>query len=206
MPQIDIYRLSRLAFAEVTGWRAMLQELRRDQKYAFLGYAPLRRGAVKLLRLPDRGSDDEIKDEIVAEAKDAAWVSRNLRAYHVFKGRFAPHLTICEEVFMGRWAEMPGISFVGDVELVGGPHFSARGADGRTKFVYLHPATSWRPREIDAFCELLCYSVAERFGAGPPEVWFLSLAQGHRISYRPKKRVLKRCREAAELLFGSAMI
>jgi hypothetical protein len=207
MPSIDVYRLSRLAFAQVTGWRRILQELREDYKYAFKGYLPFRKAAVALLRLGDRNSDASILRQIRRESggAESLWTPRNERAYQVFKERFAPDLAGVDEVFMGRWAEEPALSFAGDVELTGGPHFSATDKRGALRFVYLHPSVRWSAKETDAFCELLCYVARHRWDADPSQMWFLDTARSQRYAYRPRKRVLARCKEAAELLFGTEL-
>lgn len=38
----------------------------------------------------------------------------------------------------------------GEVRLIGGPHFSAKDANGRERYVYLHPS-KWTDKEEIAF-------------------------------------------------------
>lgn len=203
MARIHIYQLSRLAYAEVTGWRRTLEEIRRERQYASRGYDPLRKAVVKLLKLPDRESDESVLEEMSQQAINGAWARRNLRAYMTFKRKFAPKLKKCDEVFMGRRGDYPAVPLTEEVEITGGPHFAALHIRGQKRFVYLHPSSRWNKRETDAFCELLCYIVKARFNAEPSDMWFLDLVKGERVSYRPKKTVLRRCQEAADLLFGA---
>jgi hypothetical protein len=202
MPEIDLYRLSKLAFADVTGWRRILKELRRDHTFRFFGYRPFRKAAVRLLRLRDRDNDARVVATMNGEAPDAEWAGRNQNAYNVFKELFADDLVSVDQVYMGTWRTMPDLAFSGDVNLTGGPHFAATDARGQRRYVYLHPSTDWRDKEVDAFCELLCFVTDHRFGAPAPDVWFLDIANGCRVRYRPKVRVLRRCKDAAELLFS----
>jgi hypothetical protein len=90
----------------------------------------------------------------------------------------------------------------GEVQLIGGPHFSVTDAGGQEKLVYLHPS-KWTDDEVIAFCELLTVVCENRFKADARDIWFLDLRTGERVPWTSSKKLVRRkCERAAEFLVG----
>lgn len=121
----------------------------------------------------------------------------NLNALQTFENSFLPQINTANSNFMlGR--ETP-VDF-GEVQLIGGPHFSVNDSSDREKYVYLHPSR-WKNQEVAAFCELLTVVVEKRFDSSARDVWFLDLREANRIMWGNSRKLIRRkCEKAAELL------
>jgi hypothetical protein len=198
-PKIHIYVLSKLTFADVTDWRKIMKGLRGGRKGMFWSYKPLREGAYRMAAEKNHDATAIYTD--VANLAQRAGGDRcrkaNVAALKTFEARFLPRIESAESNFMAT-AEYP-VDF-GEVQLIGGPHFSVRDADGEKRYIYLHPS-HWGEPEVSAFCELLTVVVEERWRATAKDVWFLDLRSGRRVAWNsPKKLVRRKCKQAAEFL------
>jgi hypothetical protein len=197
--RLHIHQLSRLAFAQVTDWNRILNELESARKQMFWSYKPLRSGAFNLLQAADSEQAQEIYRSVAELAKRAGGAKcahANVAALQVFESRFLRSIHSPKDNFMEFTA--PGVDF-GGAELVGGPHFSAVYKTSEIKFVYLHPSR-WEEDQTEAFCELLTVVLEKKFKAGAHDLWFLDLRSGKRIPWRSKRRVRRKCEQAARLL------
>jgi hypothetical protein len=197
--RLHIHQLSRLAFAQVTDWNRILNELESARKQMFWSYKPLRSGAFNLLQAEDSERAQEIYRcvaELAKKAGGARCARANVAALQVFESRFLRSIYSPKDNFMESTA--PGVDF-GGTELVGGPHFGVMDKTSGTKFVYLHPSR-WEKDQTEAFCELLTVVLEEKFKAGAHDLWFLDLRTGKRIRWRSKPRIRRKCEQAARLL------
>jgi hypothetical protein len=198
-PDIHIYLLSRLAFADVTDWRRIISQLREGRKNMYWSYKPLREGALRMA-----GRKGENPKPIYASVANLAQRaggdrcrSANVAALETFEMIFLPQIERVNSNFM-EGGERP-VDF-GGVRLIGGPHFSVIDAGGRERYVYLHPSR-WKDQEVTAFCELLTVVAERRFRADARDIWFLDLRRGERVPWTaPKRLVRRKCQSAAEFL------
>jgi len=200
-PEVHLYLLSQLAYADVTDWLNIIKQLKAGRKSMFWSYKPLRQGAFEMAS--KKPADPKGIYSSVASLALAAGGTKcqkaNLQALKVFETNFLPQLASVETNFMNSHEE--GIDF-GAVRLIGGPHFSVKDKNDQLKFIYLHPSR-WTEEQINAFCELLAVVAEKRFKSEAKHVWFLDLRNGKRIPWpSSKKLVRKKCERAAEFLVG----
>lgn len=198
-PKVHIYLLSRLAFADVTEWHKVIKQSREGRKGMYWSYKPMRDGAFRMAASRDANHKSIYSN--VAELAESAGGDRcrkaNLAALEMFEKVFLPSIGRSKSNFMQGSADP--VEF-GDVQLIGGPHFSVVDANGRERYVYLHPS-KWDPEEELAFCELLTVIAENRFDANARDVWFLDLRSGKKAHWTSSKRLVRRkCERAAELL------
>jgi hypothetical protein len=123
----------------------------------------------------------------------------NLAALEKFENKFLPRIKKTNSNFMKGYTQP--VDF-GEVQLIGGPHFSVTDAGGQEKLVYLHPS-KWTDDEVIAFCELLTVVCENRFKADARDIWFLDLRTGERVPWTSSKKLVRRkCERAAEFLVG----
>ena len=199
-PNVHIFLLSRLAFADAAGWQKIIKELKQGRTNMFWSYKPLRNGAFRMAT--QKGTDPKAIYHQVSELAKRAGGERcqkaNLGALTTFEKAFLPQIQRAEDSYMER--EQKPVDF-GEVQLVGGPHFSAIDRHGYEKFLYLHPSRGWDDHETEAFCELLTAIVEVRHEASAKDVWFLDLRRGRRLPWNnSKKRIREKCKKAAEFL------
>ena len=197
--RFHIHQLSRLAFAQVTDWNRILNELESARKQMFWSYKPLRSGAFNLLQAEDTEQAQQVYRCVAQLAEKAGGpkcARANVTALQVFEKRFLPSIRSPRDNYMEFTG--PGVDFAG-AELIGGPHFSVADKASQARFVYLHPS-NWRKEQTDAFCELLIVVLEKKFEAGARDLWFLDLRDGKRIPWKSKPRVRRRCEQAARLL------
>jgi hypothetical protein len=198
-PKVHIYLLSKLAFADVTDWRKIMRDLRQGRRGMYWSYKPLREGAYRMAA--EENPDVRAIYSDVASLAEKAGGDRcriaNVAALKTFEKKFLDGITSVRSNFM-QGAEQP-VEF-GEVELVGGPHFSILDADGIERYVYLHPS-NWKGEEVNAFCELLTVVVEKRRQASARDVWFLDLRLGQKVPWNSSKKLVRRkCEQAAEFL------
>jgi hypothetical protein len=197
--RLHIHQLSRLAFAQVTDWNRVLNELEAARKQMFWSYKPLRSGAFNLLQAEDSEQAQDIYRcvaELAEKAGGAKCARANVIALQVFENRFLRSIRSAKDNYMEFTA--PGVDF-GGAELISGPHFSISDTSSSLRFVYLHPS-NWKQEQTEAFCELLTVVLEKKFGAGARDLWFLNLRNGKRIPWKSKARVRAKCEKAARLL------
>jgi hypothetical protein len=198
-PKIHIYLLSRLVFADVTDWQKIMKQLRDGRKNMYWSYKPLREGAFQLAS-KNGPAVNEIYNSVGALAEKSGGDrcrKANLAALDKFEHVFLPQIANAKSNLM-QGGEQP-VDF-GEVQLIGGPHFTVTDRGGREKWVYLHPS-KWTDEEVIAFCELLTVVSERRFKASARDIWFLDLRSGERVSWTsPKKLVRRKCERAAEFL------
>lgn len=198
-PKVHIYLLSRLVFADATDWHAIMKQLRAGRKEMYWSYRPLRQGAYQMASR--KHTDNRVIYDDVAQLAGKAGGDRcrkaNLVALETFEDRFLPQIGRAKSNFMES-PEQP-VDF-GQVQLIGGPHFSVTDAGDREKLVYLHPSR-WTDEEVIAFCELLTVVGEKRLKASARDIWFLDLRAGERFPWTASKKLVRRkCERAAELL------
>ena len=200
-PEVHIYLLSHLAYADVTDWLNIIKQLKKGRKSMFWSYKPLRQGAYEMAS--KRPTDpNEIYSNVASLAQTAGGPNcrkANLDALKTFESTFLPQFGPAGSNFMN--AHEDGVDF-GPVRLIGGPHFSIKDKSDQLKFVYLHPSR-WTDEQVSAFCELLTVVAEKRFKSEAKHVWFLDLRSGKRVPWASsKKLVRKKCEKAAEFLVG----
>jgi hypothetical protein len=197
--RFHIHQLSRLAFAQVTDWNRILQELEEGRKQMFWSYKPLRAGAFNLLKGHGK-QREEIYGGVAALAEKAGGArcaKANVKALETFEDQFLPVIKAPRENYME--SAQRGVDFAG-AELVGGPHFSITDGTGQTRFVYVHPS-KWAHDQTEAFCELLTVIIEKKFQASASDLWFLDLRRGSRALWpKSKPRVRRKCEQTAKLL------
>jgi hypothetical protein len=198
-PNVHIYLLSRLVFADVTDWQKIMKQLREGRKSMFWSYKPLREGAFQMAS--DKNADNNAIYTSVAQLAERAGGDRcrkaNLAALAKFENVFLSHIEKVKSNFMGG-DEQP-VDF-GEVQLIGGPHFSVTDAGGKEKWLYLHPS-KWTDEEVTAFCELLTVIGEKRYKSNARDIWFLDLRTGERVPWTSSKKLVRRkCEKAAEFL------
>ena len=198
-PNVHIYLLSRLVFADVTDWQKIMKQLREGRKSMFWSYKPLREGAFQMAS--DKNADNNAIYTSVALLAERAGGDRcrkaNLAALAKFENVFLSHIEKVKSNFMGG-DEQP-VDF-GEVQLIGGPHFSVTDAGGKEKWLYLHPS-KWTDEEVTAFCELLTVIGEKRYKSNARDIWFLDLRTGERVPWTSSKKLVRRkCEKAAEFL------
>jgi hypothetical protein len=203
MDRIHIYVLSKLAVAGAGGWKRIMKKAKDERRPRFWTYRPLRRAVVESLKREPGANTGDLEQSIEREAGKATregCVEANLRAFQTFQEQFREEFARFEEDLMDpNWRGCP-VEMAG-AELVGDCHLAATDRRGVHRLVYLHPSRDWRDEEIDAFLELLVYIGGERHGAKARQVWFLDLWRGKKtVLAHPRKRVLRKCEEAIELL------
>ena len=165
----------------------------------FWSYKPLREGAFQMA-LEKNADNNAIYNNVALLAERAGGdrcKKANLAALAKFESRFLPQIEKAKSNFMGG-VEQP-IDF-GEVQLIGGPHFSVTDAGGQEKWLYLHPS-KWTDDEVTAFCELLTIVGEKRFNANARDIWFLDLRTGERVRWTNSKKLVRRkCERAAEFL------
>jgi hypothetical protein len=198
-PKVHIYLLSRLVFADATDWQNILKQLRQGRRSMYWTYKPLRQGAFQMALRKD-ADNKAIYNEVGALAGKAGGDRcrrANVAALEKFEGRFLPKIQKAKVSFM-QGHEQP-VDF-GEVQLIGGPHFSVLDGDGQEKWIYLHPS-KWTDEETIAFCELLTVVGEKRFKANARDIWFLDLRTGEKIHWTTSKKLVRRkCEKAAEFL------
>jgi len=200
-PQIHIYTLSRLVFADVTDWQKILKDLRKGRTNMFWSYKPVREAAFEMA-----SQKDADRESIYANAGTSAQKAggercrkANLAALQKFEDTFLQQIGKAKSNFMQ--GGNPPVDF-GEVQLLGGPHFSIATVDGSEKFVYLHPS-NWTDEETTAFCELLTVVVENKFNATAKDIWFLDLRTGVRMPWNSSKKLVRRkCEKAAAFLIA----
>ncbi len=202
MDRIHIYVLSKLAVADVVGWRRIREKAKKERQSRFWSYRPFRYAAAKSLQYPPdqvpRSVEDTIKHEASKWGHDC--VQGNLAAFTAFQTHFRGRFAELTVNLMTPEAPPPPVILEG-MELVGGPHFAAQDLRGTERYVYLHPSRDWNEKEIEAFCELLSYVVCTRYKVAASQAWFLDVPRGRTISCsRSRKRLLERCRGVIQLL------
>jgi hypothetical protein len=200
-PEVHIFLLSRLAYADVTDWLNIIKDLKQGQKPMYWSYKPLREGAYAMASKKPQDTS-EIYASVGALAQQAGGPrcrTANVNALKVFEAAFLPKFTVAGTNFMKGKNE--GVEF-GPVTLVGGPHFSVKEKSDQEKLVYLHPSR-WTEEQVGAFCELLTVVAEKRFHSEAKHVWFLDLRNGERVPWNAsRKLVRKKCEKAAEFLVG----
>jgi hypothetical protein len=198
-PQVHIFSLSQLVFADATDWQRILKQMREKRKNMYWSYKPLREGAFRMVS----GKDEEKRTiyENVGSLAEKSGGDRcrkaNLAALQTFESKFLPRIECAKLNFMQ--GNSPPVEF-GHVQLIGGPHFSVEDSEGKERFVYLHPSR-WAENQVAAFCELLTIVCEKRFAAIARDIWFLDLRVGERVPWTKSKRLLRRkCEVAAEFL------
>ncbi|MGH9774326.1 MAG: hypothetical protein ACRD50_05200 [Candidatus Acidiferrales bacterium] len=198
-PKVHIYSLSRLAFADVTDWQAILKELQEGRKSMYWSYKPLREGALQMAtrKNPDTKAIYTAVANLAEQSGGARCRKANLAALEVFEKTFLPRIERVKSNFMVG-SEHP-VEF-GKVQLVGGPHFSVIDAAHRERYIYLHPS-KWEHEQVMAFCELLTVVAEEKYQSEARNVWFLDLRNGQDVPWpNSRKLVRRKCERAAELL------
>jgi hypothetical protein len=165
----------------------------------FWSYKPLREGAFQMAS--DKNADNNAIYTSVALLAERAGGDRcrkaNLAALAKFENVFLSHIEKVKSNFMGG-DEQP-VDF-GEVQLIGGPHFSVTDAGGKEKWLYLHPS-KWTDEEVTAFCELLTVIGEKRYKSNARDIWFLDLRTGERVPWTSSKKLVRRkCEKAAEFL------
>lgn len=198
-PQVPIFTLSQLVFADATDWQRILKEFRKQKKNMYWSYKPLREGAFRMAaeKDVDRKAIYTTVGTLAERSGGERCKKANLAALETFQAKFLPRIEHTKANFM-KGTSRP-VDF-GRVQLVGGPHFSVIDKEGNERFVYLHPSR-WTDTQVTAFCELLTIVCEKRFGAKARDIWFLDLRIGERLAWTKSKRLVRRkCEIAAEFL------
>jgi len=119
----------------------------------------------------------------------------NLAVFETFEAAFLPRISRYIRNFLR--AELTGVEFEG-LGLLGAPHLQVVDDKGNERFVVLH-CSQWNEADLKAYLELLAFIVQRQHGAPASSLWCMDLKNGVDVKWRPSKRILERCKNAARL-------
>jgi hypothetical protein len=200
MPEIHIYPLSRLVYANAGGYQRLLQELREGKQFAGSYYAPFRHLAPAVFSAdPEAETLALIRNESETR-RTPRWpriAEDNQRAYLSF--RQLAQEKISELIGIPERTSRTPPAIKEGVEILGNPHMIARDKRGRIRYVSLQ-TSAWDANETKAYQQLLILIVAARYDAGPESIMWLDLGPGRReIPIRASSRAQQRCTDALKL-------
>lgn len=181
------YEITRLAFAEVVSYKAIIKDIRSERKYRRMSYEFARDSIAQY-----HGSEREmgILDSAIAEAQgleartqnpDERTLARINR--EVLEG-YKEHFSLPFRPFAGELPdEFESFSIeVNGLRITGKPHLQVINSRGGTKFIYLLTSKEWTDEQKSFFISLLGEIVASNVdGISPRDVEGLDCRTGKKF-------------------------
>jgi hypothetical protein len=182
------YEITRLAFAEVVSYKAIIKDIRSERKYRRMSYEFARdaiaqyhssEGDIAILDAAIGEVEQLETNTQIPEDKTLAKNNREvLEGYKEhFSNRFRPTAGELPEEFESFSIEINGL------RITGKPHLQVRNAKNGIKFIYLLTSKDWTDEQKNFFISLLGEIVAANVhGASARDVEGLDCRTGRKIS------------------------
>ena len=181
------YEITRLAFADVVSYKAILKDIRSERKYRRMSYEHARE-VVTVYHYSDR--DTGVLESAIEDAKELekeALVPEDITLAKNNREVLEGYLEYFALPFRPIEGELPPEfeSFSIDVSglrITGKPHFQVRNARGGVKYVFLLTSKDWTDDQKNFFISLLGQIVAANVpGASAKDVEGLDCRTGKKI-------------------------